>query len=46
MSDTVKRLFLSGKMPVNQLERAVTKGWVSREEADRLLGMRQEEADG
>lgn len=39
MFETVKRLYLSGKLSVIGVENAVAKGWISREEADRLIGM-------
>lgn len=44
MFETVKRLFLAGKLSAGGVENAVTKRWITREEADRILGMKDEES--
>lgn len=37
MFESVKRLFLSGRLTLDGLEKAVAKNWVTQDQADKLL---------
>lgn len=39
MYETIKRLYLNGKLDAPGVERAVQKGWITWAEADRILGL-------
>ena len=37
MFGSVKRLFLSGRLDADGLKKAVTKNWITQDQADKLL---------
>ncbi len=37
MRETIKRLYIEGRLTVAGVEKAVAKGWITRGEADRIL---------
>lgn len=43
MYTTIKRLYDEGKLNEAGVENAVTKGYITREQADEILGLNQEE---
>lgn len=38
----VKRLFLSGKLTLDGLDKAVTKNWITQDQADKLLKAKED----
>ncbi len=40
MSDTIKRLFLDGRLSADGVRNAVKKGWITEKEAENILLLR------
>lgn len=40
MYETLKRLFLNGKLSADGLRNAVERGWLTQDEASRIIAMR------